>query len=73
MQSEKHERPKDPESNPVVFIPDNARINVENQATDPPVTKYEKRKFIFQRDSVRKLAGGKYGRTGNAITPSDDQ
>lgn len=39
---------------PVVYIPDNAKLNVENTPLDAPKTKYEDRKKIIDREELDK-------------------
>ena len=46
---------------PFVYVPDNADVNLENTKKDPPKTKYEKRKKVFNRDAVNEVVKGKYG------------
>ena len=52
----------DPEPKVFVYIPKNAKINVENKNDDPPVPKYNNRKKIIDLDAVKKIVGGKYGK-----------
>ena len=47
---------------PKVYIPDNALINIENKALNPPKTKYENRRRILNLEDVKKLVKGKYGK-----------
>lgn len=42
-------------SNYFVFIPDNAKLNIDNQKGDTPKTSYEDRKVVFRRDSIKSL------------------
>jgi hypothetical protein len=50
------------ENKPLVYIPPGAKINVENKNDDPPPTRYERRKFVFQIDNVKKFVKGFYGK-----------
>ena len=49
----------------IVYIPPGAEINVENQPMASPKVKYEKRKQIFNVGIIKKLTGGKYGKSDN--------
>jgi hypothetical protein len=46
---------------PKVYVPDNARLNIDNKKDEPPKTKYEKTRRALKREQVNKLVGGKYG------------
>lgn len=35
------------------YIPENAKVNVTNNEMSPPKTKYENRKFIINRETVK--------------------
>ena len=48
--------------NKIVYIPADAEINLEAKPLDPPKTKYEKSREIFNQDKVKKVTKGKYGR-----------
>jgi hypothetical protein len=48
-------------SRPKVYIPDNAKINLNIEPLSPPKVEYEKRKFILDRDKVKEIIKGKYG------------
>lgn len=50
------------ELQPLVYIPDGAKINVENINGEAPITKYERRRFIFDINGVKKFVGGLYGK-----------
>lgn len=47
---------------PLVYIPNGAKINIENFNGEVPVTKYEKRRFILDINGVKKFVGGRYGK-----------
>ena len=53
---------KTKENQPLVYIPDGAKINVENINGDSPITKYERRRFTFDINGVKKFVGGLYGK-----------
>ena len=40
---------------PFVYIPPGAKLNTKNCDLEPPKTKYENRKVIFERDAVKKV------------------
>lgn len=42
------------ESNPFVYIPENAKINIKESNLPPPKTKYDKRQVVLQREEVKK-------------------
>jgi len=54
--------PKEPNSNPKVYVPPNAKINCGNNDLEPPKTEYERTKQICRRKEVKELTKGKYGR-----------
>ena len=49
-------------NDPTVFIPSNARINIENKDEDPPKTRYNNREKIVDLETIKKVVGGEYGR-----------
>jgi len=49
--------------NTVVYLPPGAKINVEGQPLDAPKVKYDKRKKRIDIEAVKKVVGGKYGRS----------
>jgi len=49
------------DSEPVVYIPPDARLNFNTINETPPKTKYDKRQVVFGREEVKKIAKGKYG------------
>ena len=49
----------------VVYVPPGAKINIDGQPMDAPKVKYEKRKHRFNLDAIKKMIGGKYGRSKN--------
>lgn len=53
---------KSTETKPLIYIPPGARINIENQKDTFPNTRYEKRRVIFDINSIRKIVGGRYGK-----------
>jgi len=50
------------EDDPIIFIPFNARINIENKDKDPPKTQYNNREKIIDLEAVKKVVGGEYAR-----------
>jgi hypothetical protein len=46
----------------IVYIPPDADPNFTNQPSEPPRTKYERRKYSLNRREVKDLTKGKYGR-----------
>ena len=46
----------------IVYVPNGAKINIENKSMDDPKKKYEKTKSRFDIDAVKKFIGGVYGR-----------
>ena len=49
----------------VVYVPENTRLNFEVAPQSPPETKYNKRMVQFNKDAVKKIVGGTYGRQDN--------
>ena len=47
---------------PVVYVPKNAKLNVDNKNQSPPQTIYHDRRKIFNLDAIKKLVGGIYGK-----------
>lgn len=47
----------------VVYVPPGAKINTDGQSMDEPKVEYEKRKSRFCFDTIKKVIGGKYGRS----------
>ena len=54
-----------PKDKPFVYVPNGAKVNLENQHMEDPKTKYDKRVGKFNRKEIKKLVKGKYGRTDN--------
>lgn len=52
-------------SDPVAYIPPDAKINLDRKNMDPPKTKYEKNKWYFNLDIVKKIVKGHYGNSEN--------
>ncbi len=50
------------EREPKIYIPHGAKTNIANLPMDAPVTEYEERKVIFDKDTVKKMVQGKYGK-----------
>ena len=50
-------------SEPLIYIPKNAKINEENIAMDVPEVLYEDRKVILDLEKVKKVVKGQYGRS----------
>jgi len=46
----------------LVYIPPDAKINIDGQPMDAPKVKYEKRKKRFNLEETKKVVGGRYGR-----------
>ena len=44
-----------------VYLPANAKLNIDGQPMDAPKVKYEKRKHRFNLDAIKKVIGGNYG------------
>lgn len=49
-------------NDPVVYIPPNSKININNKDLDPPITQYNTRVNTFDLEEVKKVVGGEYGR-----------
>ena len=47
---------------PVVYVPKGAKLNIKNTDEDNPTVEYEYRKKIIDKDAVKKVVGGVYGR-----------
>jgi hypothetical protein len=47
------------------YIPEGAKLNVENSDMDSPETIYEKRRKDIGKDKVGKIVGGQYGNSGD--------
>jgi hypothetical protein len=52
--------PKD--SKPVVYLPPDAQLNFESMPADPPETQYENRRVTFDKEAVKKVVKGDYGK-----------
>ena len=48
-----------------VYVPPGIDPNFEAQSADPPKTRYENRRKAIDIDAVKKVVGGKYGRSGS--------
>lgn len=46
----------------VVYVPQDARLNLEVNSQNPPTPKYNSRMQNIDQDVVKKIVGGKYGR-----------
>lgn len=46
---------KTPKPRTLVYLPADAKLNFENNTQDPPNTKYDNRKKIFDEESIKKL------------------
>jgi hypothetical protein len=46
----------------IVYVPNGAKLNIENKTQEPPETKYNNRRKIFNLDAIKKIIGGVYGR-----------
>lgn len=53
------------EANVFVFIPESAKLNFQRTAQQPPRTMYNDRMQIFDKDTVKKIVGGIYGRNAS--------
>jgi len=51
----------------VVYVPENARTNLENKSDVPPQTEYEGRKSDIEEKNkeIKQLCGGKHGKTND--------
>lgn len=45
-----------------IYVPPNAKINLENLNQKPPVTQYNNRMKVLDINEVKKVVKGKYGR-----------
>lgn len=52
--------PKD--SKPVVYFPPDAQLNFDSMPADPPETQYENRRVTFDKEAVKKVVKGDYGK-----------
>lgn len=52
----------DKEPKVVVYIPKNAKINLENKNDEPPIPKYNKRIMNFDIEAIKNVTGGSYGK-----------
>ena len=46
-----------------VYIPDNARLNIEAKGEEAPTVKHEKRRSDIHNEVTKKLCGGNYGQS----------
>jgi len=46
---------------PFVYIPPDAKINIENKPMEEIKTKYEKRRVVLRRKNVNQVVKGTYG------------
>jgi len=49
----------------IVYIPDGAKINIENTRMDQPIVDYEKRRSKIVTEEIKKMSHEKYGRKSN--------
>ena len=47
---------------PLIYVPPDAKINLENKNIKPTETEYESRRATFDVDAVKNLTKGKYGK-----------
>lgn len=48
-----------------VYVPEGAKLNIENKTLLPPEVQYEKRKLTIDENVTKKLCGDKYGKRNN--------
>ncbi len=46
----------------IVYVPQDAKLNIDNKSLDPPLPKYENRRKLFNMEAIKKIVGGLYGR-----------
>ena len=46
----------------VVYVPDGAKINIDNNKMNQPCTQYENRKKIIDLNKAKQIIGGVYGK-----------
>ena len=49
----------------IIYIPDGAKINLENTQMDDPKVDYEKRRSKIVTKEIKKISGGEYGKQSN--------
>lgn len=59
--SEELEKTRRKPGDPLVFVPDGARLNFDPISQNPPTTKYNNWTFIMDDETLWKVTGG-YGR-----------
>jgi hypothetical protein len=64
---------KTPKPRTLVYLPADAKLNFENNTQDPPNTKYDNRKKIFDEESIKKVVGGLYGRNNRSNRSNRDR
>ena len=57
-------RKQDPVRDPVIYVPPDAKINLENRNLPEPEVEYEIRKQFFDVDAVKDVTKGQYGKKG---------
>jgi|SaaInlV_100m_DNA_2_1039680.scaffolds.fasta_scaffold32477_1 hypothetical protein len=48
-----------------VYVPEGAKLNLENTKAEPPKTKYDERQSNVEEKVVKKLCGGRYGKNND--------
>ena len=49
-------------SNPKVYVPEDAKINLTNEGMSPPTTLYERSRATIGDDIVKDIVKGQYGK-----------
>jgi len=49
----------------IIYVPDGAKINLENTQMDDPKVDYEKRRSKIVTKEIKQISGGKYGNNQN--------
>lgn len=49
------------ESKVLIYVPSEARTNIDNKPMSPPETEYEERKVELDKNAVKDVTKGKYG------------
>lgn len=61
---------EEPKNNqPVVYVPDGAKLNFDGKPMKEPTVEYERRKVRFDIDGTKRIASGIYGRTARYKRP----
>lgn len=49
----------------VIYVPEEAKINLENKTDTPPKTEYSNRQSNKEDNTIKQLCGGKHGKTND--------